>query len=384
MKTLLATDFRLAICGNKYYFRNAMFSIAERYFNAFGNLSFCCRVEYIDSVSDVYIEVTHMVDEVIEVESFGKCLLHMNDSLIKNAVSKCDFLIIRNPSIISIRAAEIAIKLKKPYLAENMADAWDSYWNHSLSGRLIAPYMYFMMKKTTAKANYASYVTEKFLQKRYQNKNETLCASNVNISDLDENVLNNRLNKIRDMRKEKIILMTVAGVDVHAKGHRFVIKAIPALNRDGIKVEYILVGGGDQSILRNLGEKIGVIDQLIFTGMLSRDEVLKKMDECDIYIQPSLQEGLPRAVIEAMSRACPCLGSCTAGIPELLPEECIFARRSSKAIVRAIEMMLVSDMAVQAKRNFGKAREYLDEVLAKRRTVYYDKIKREIESAKNA
>ena len=52
------------------------------------------------------------------------------------------------------------------------------------------------------------------------------------------------------------------------------------------------------------------------------------LDECDIYLQPSLQEGLPRSVIEAMSRGCACIGAATAGIPELLESEYVVKRKS--------------------------------------------------------
>lgn len=48
------------------------------------------------------------------------------------------------------------------------------------------------------------------------------------------------------------------------------------------------------------------------------------LDTVDIYIQPSKQEGLPRSVVEAMSRGCLCVGSRIAGIPELLSTKYLF------------------------------------------------------------
>lgn len=67
----------------------------------------------------------------------------------------------------------------------------------------------------------------------------------------------------------------------------------------------------------------GVADRVVFKGQMKHQQVLEWIDSLDIYIQPSMQEGLPRALIEAMSRACPAIGSSTGGIPELLPSDAI-------------------------------------------------------------
>lgn len=49
------------------------------------------------------------------------------------------------------------------------------------------------------------------------------------------------------------------------------------------------------------------------------------LDQLDLYIQPSFTEGLPRALIEAMSRGLPALASDVGGIPELLDAEYMFS-----------------------------------------------------------
>ena len=75
-------------------------------------------------------------------------------------------------------------------------------------------------------------------------------------------------------------------------------------------------------------------------GRLSSKEVFDQLSKIDIYVHPSLQEGLPRAVIEAMSMACPIVASNTAGTPELISNEFIFKNKSPKAISKAILTML--------------------------------------------
>lgn len=105
------------------------------------------------------------------------------------------------------------------------------------------------------------------------------------------------------------------------------------------------------------------------------------LDTCDIYVQPSLQEGLPRALIEAMSRGCPCIGARTAGIPELLPEECLTSRGSAGAIAGAVSAMLRSDLSRYACESCRTALAYQGPVLDARRKAFFDRIRREVASA---
>ena len=60
-------------------------------------------------------------------------------------------------------------------------------------------------------------------------------------------------------------------------------------------------------------------DRVRFRGQLTTPvDVRAELDRADLFVLPSRQEGLPRAMIEAMARALPCIGSSVGGIPELL------------------------------------------------------------------
>ena len=107
---------------------------------------------------------------------------------------------------------------------------------------------------------------------------------------------------------------------------------------------------------------------------------LKKLDECDIYIQPSFLEGLPRSVVEAMSRGCPCIGTNTGGIPELLPRECLVKKKSATDIVNTIvDMCNKSELGVFAKMNFEKSKQFSEHNLNEKRNNFYKNILDDIE-----
>ena len=113
-------------------------------------------------------------------------------------------------------------------------------------------------------------------------------------------------------------------------------------------------------------------------GRIHLNDVLETLDNIDIYLQPSLQEGLPRSVIEAMSRGCIAIGANTAGIPELLDCKYILRRKSVDDIVNLIfEIchMSKSEIIANSIRNFEEAKKYQKNVLDKRRENFFDRIK---------
>lgn len=374
MKILIATDVILIRDKGHYYLSSAFGSILKRYFENFGKVLLCSRVQNTPP-PDKYFRVDEYIEEVIPT-SLKNALLKKDKSIIKEAISKADLVIGRCPSLIAYNALTLARKMKKSTYAEVVADPWDSYWNHSLKGKILAPYMFFAARKNIKKADYALYVTNEFLQKRYPCKNKTIGLSDVKIDTIDESVLQERLKKIKSRNLKEITLVTTAAVNVKYKGQQYVIKAIPKLNKLGISVKYILIGGGDQTCLKNLAQRKHVLNQVEFTGLLSPEEVLRNIDNADIYIQPSLQEGLPRSVVEAMSRACPCLGAKTGGIPELLPHECIFKRKSHKDITKKIQWLYTfEEMPRISTVNFNKAKDFQNVILSDKRIKHYKMVK---------
>lgn len=373
MKALIASEFRCTIYNGEYYLAPKAYSIYKRYSDAFEKIFVCSRFVETNTLKAGYRKAD-FIDKVINIKSLQKVLLGFYDKEIEKLILESNLVIVRVPSIIAFRSANIAFKKGKKVLAEAMADPWDAYWNHSFLGKCIAPYMTYKMKITMKQADYAIYVTKYFLQSRYPNNNKSIHASNVAISPVSIDILNKRINKIKNIDRKHISLMTAAGVNVRAKGHKYVIEAMRKLKDQGIDVIYYLAGEGSADYLKKVAEINGVSDKVIFLGELSKEEVFKYIDNVDIYIQPSLQEGLPRSVIEAMSRGCLCLGSKTAGIPELLDEECLFDRKSSNAIVEKINFLLSQDLEKYALRNFDTSKKYVESILNERRKKLFDEI----------
>ena len=375
MKVLIGTDIHIQKNKGKYYLSHQVYSILKRYHDAFGTIILYSR-EYTTLQKEELFDASDIIKESITFERLSSTFNH--NTRLENIIKESDLVIGRFHSFAGLKVEKLARKYNKPFLAEVMGDAFDAYWNHGIIGKLIAHYMENSVKRAVGNAQYALYVTEKFLQSKYPCYGISINASNVKIQQVSDNVLKARIERIKNKNDSSIKLLTTAGVDVKSKGQRYVVEALAKLNEMGVKAIYYLAGGGDTDYLYEIAKKNGVENQVVFLGRLNNSDVLSKLEEIDIYIHPSLQEGLPRAVIEAMSRACPCLGARTAGVPELLDEECIFERKSSDAIVRAITRMLESDMSKYAKNNFEKSKEYYSDVLNQRRNAFFEQIKKDI------
>lgn len=106
-------------------------------------------------------------------------------------------------------------------------------------------------------------------------------------------------------------------------------------------------------------------------GSIEHDEIFKFLNDMDIYIQPSLQEGLPRAVLEALSMGLPVIGSKTGGIPEIVRKKDIFKKRNVKQIVNILENIDKNELKEMSKYSFEKIKEFDVEKLDNIRKEFY-------------
>lgn len=303
--------------------------------------------------------------EVIEVGNFNTIHGFLEEKgkfkeSIGELLDHVDLIFARMPSQTSNVVLEVAQKKHKPYLVEVGGCAWDSFWNHGLLGKAIAPYMYLCARKNIEKATFATYVTKEFLQRRYPNKGITANCSNVYLPQVDETVLEERLDKIKRVDlTHPVFGQAVNSIDVKYKGEHLIIKAMKTLKKKGILAEFQVVGPGTGEFLKTEAKRHGVVEQLKIMGTLQKNEMTEWYKSIDVYTQPSKQEGLPRSVIEAMSVGCAAVGSKLAGIPELLDKECLFNPDKNDEIVNTLLWVLNrKNMEAQARVNFKKARKY--------------------------
>lgn len=292
---------------------------------------------------------------------------------VKQALKDADFCYLRC-GIASSFAGYICQQKSIPYMAILNEDVFKNLWNHpNKVFKLFAYPLSWMTSRMVRNADFACYVTQEYLQQRYPCRGDQCGCSDVEYLDLDESVVEKRIKKI-DNLKNPIVLGSLGSVSAKLKGQDTVIRALAKLKEKGINnYTYELVGAGGPERLTKIAKSLGVSDRVFFKGEFSHDDVLNWFDRIDIYVHPSHSEGLPRTILEAMTKAVPCICSKVGGIPELIDEDSLFEYKGNEVstLSQLIVEMTAEKMKTEAVKNFEKSQHYNPEILEKRRREFF-------------
>ncbi|WP_240353520.1 glycosyltransferase family 4 protein [Cohnella algarum] len=354
---------------NHYFSIGFSYSLWERYLKLFSSLIVGCRVRNLDDYKNETFKnnLQRSDGQNVSIRPISEYTSHKDYLVnrmkiiqqINTIIKEVDCVVVRLPSVIGSLAYKQAIKQKKVIICELVACPWDSLWNFGkIKTKIAAPIMYLKTKKIIKDAQNVLYVTNEFLQKRYKNTNNNIGCSDVEIYDFPDTILLERINKKRFNEVIKIGLIGSSGN--RFKGHETAIKAISLL-KDKYSIHLHLLGHGNIGTIKNLIEKEGLEENIKLDGIRkSGEDVWGWLDQIDIYVQPSLQEGMNRATIEAMSRACPVITSNVGGFPEVVRGDFIIKKKDYKELARKIEDLLTNKSlyAEICKYNFYKSKSF--------------------------
>lgn len=104
---------------------------------------------------------------------------------------------------------------------------------------------------------------------------------------------------------------------VALKNHRLVLHVLPALLARWPALRLVLIGDGEcEAALRAQAASLGVAQQVVFAG--ARGNVAQLLPALDVFVLPSLTEGLSIALLEAAACALPIVASAVGGNPEIV------------------------------------------------------------------
>jgi glycosyltransferase involved in cell wall biosynthesis len=139
---------------------------------------------------------------------------------------------------------------------------------------------------------------------------------------------------------EDIVLVTASRLSLK-NAVDDVIRALPALS---MRVKFLVIGvGEDEAMLRTLTDELGVNERVVFAGYRSHAELPELLRASEIFIRPSLSEGLGNAFLEAMAADVPIIGTPVGGIPDFLADGqtgILCEPRNPESIVKAVDRLL--------------------------------------------
>jgi len=135
------------------------------------------------------------------------------------------------------------------------------------------------------------------------------------------------------------------------KGINYLIEAIDLLKNEYTFSLKVIGEGNAKERLEQMVEERGLQSQITFVGRIPREETLRYYQEADIFVLPSLNEGMSNAMLEALACGLPLITTKTGGAEELVREGVnglLVEQRSTQDLARALRV-LAQDATLRAR-----------------------------------
>jgi len=105
------------------------------------------------------------------------------------------------------------------------------------------------------------------------------------------------------------------------KGTRYLLGAMSIVHRDMPRTKLVLVGDGEErELLESLTDSLGLRECVEFAGRVPHDRVQDYMNQAEVFVLPSLSEGFPVTILEAMACGLPVVATRVGGIPDIIED----------------------------------------------------------------
>lgn len=173
------------------------------------------------------------------------------------------------------------------------------------------------------------------------------------------------------IEKNQIVFITV-GELIDRKNHDILLDAMKQWNHENV-VLLIVGSGANADRLQARVEKEGLSNSVRLLGY--RTDIKELLKAADCFVFPSLQEGLPGALMEAMAAGLPCIASRIRGNTDALDNsEFMFSPKDSNGLVALMNKMLNSETrALEAEKNKERIKKFdISEAIKAYKSIYQD------------
>lgn len=158
-------------------------------------------------------------------------------------------------------------------------------------------------------------------------------------------------------------VLVTAGILTRGKN---IERLIECLTKIEVRDIYLLIVGEGSTkadldykgFLQELTKRLGVDKRVLFTGWLEKEEVWKIYLASDLFVLPSLSEGMPNALLEALGAGLACVGNNIPGIKDILQyDDLLFEALDGKNMTDKIGRILSDRHYFEKVKRFCEARQ---------------------------
>ena len=220
-----------------------------------------------------------------------------------------------------------AIKRKKMklifhYHMDLVGQSWKSVFFKCFNNLFLPIFIRISDKVIVTSKDYFSHSLLAKYQKKFEDKIIEI-PNGVDVDFFKPSPASQSLMERYELKNKKVILFVGALDHSHYfKGVNYLLKSVQNLERDDLKL--ILVGDGDlKQVYIDLAQSYEIYDQVIFTGYVPDEELIKYYNLCDFFVLPSVDksEAFGMVLLEAMSCAKPVIATDLAGVRQVVDKK---------------------------------------------------------------
>jgi len=216
--------------------------------------------------------------------------------------------------------------------------------SNKILNKLLSKIIMYSLKNATKVRSLSSKMT-KMLKNRDIVANIVIIYNRVDIALFNNPKMNNDINNI--------VKVVSVGRFVWEKGYDNAIKVIKNMQQK-YKIELTLIGGG--KLYKQYKELIGTNRNIKLIEDIPQKDLVTYLNNADIYIQPSLSEGMPRTILEAMAIRLPIIASNVGAIEGIIKNKengLLIKPDSIKELEKAIEELIENSQLRKSIANNG-------------------------------
>jgi L-malate glycosyltransferase len=187
-------------------------------------------------------------------------------------------------------------------------------YKRKLKRYLVNPLMLYAADEIITICEYTKKILIKY--DNYPQKRTRVIYNGVDVEAFRRPVESAKKKEELGLPSDSKIIGIVARLDP-VKNHSLLFRAFNLITHDLSNTFVMVVGEGpEENKLKALAQELGIADRIRFLG--SRRDISELLHICDVFVLPSISEGMPVTLIEAMASGVPTVATCVGGNCEVV------------------------------------------------------------------